>query len=340
MTSKNMAMTLEELKAQNEAEAAEPETIPQIEPETVEQTTEDEGTVEPLQVAEPSREEALPETLESWQDSGEAEAEKTFTGNDIAAARRKEREKSDRRHNEENSKLQAEIDQLRQAGKPANGQKPKREDFYDQVDSDEAYLDALSDWKIDQKVVQAENRNRKLQAAQFQEQQQQATSQRVNQHYANAEKLIAGSNISAEMYATADQRVRNTIEAMVPGGGDAITERLIADLGEGSEKVFYNLGVNKQRMSEFVEKFKSDQTGIQAAMYLGRLQSKVGNPQTKKTTAPAPAPSINGDANGDQGKAANEFKKRYDSAHSKKDAQSAFNARADARSAGVDVSSW
>ena len=117
-----------------------------------------------------------------------------------------------------------------------------------------------------------------------------------------------------------------------------IVDGLIANLGEGSEKVFYSLGVNGAKRDKLTSLLTTDPSGIKAAMYLGTLKAELNAPNRKTTNAPAPAPNLQGDgATKDPHK---QLKKDYDKASAAGDAQGAFNARMAAKKAGANIKTW
>jgi hypothetical protein len=109
-------------------------------------------------------------------------------------------------------------------------------------------------------------------------------------------------------------------------------------LGEGSEKVNYYLGRNKAALAKFQNLLMTDKTGIQAAVFLGQEKQRLTKITKPRSNAPKPATEIRGDeiVTG----AAGRYKKKYYAAHKKGDTQSAYNAKKEARAAGVDVSKW
>jgi len=120
---------------------------------------------------------------------------------------------------------------------------------------------------------------------------------------------------------------------MYPDAGDALVDAFISKVGDGSERVFYNLGINKTNLGKFRETLVNDPTGLDAAIYLGGLNKTLNKTVKRKSSAPAPA-----DGKSDvKGKA---YKKKYDAAHEKNNPQAAYNAKKAAREAGVDVSDW
>ena len=133
--------------------------------------------------------------------------------------------------------------------------------------------------------------------------------------------------------------MREAINGVFDKGGDAITEALIASLGDGSEKVFYKLGVDKKRLNELTHLLTEDKSGIKAAMYLGTLNTELSAPRKQTTKAKAPASTASGDGTQLKGEA-KALKTTYDKAVKSGDIQSRVSARRQAKQAGVDVSSW
>lgn len=337
-----MAQSLKQLKEEN-AKAEEEALTP---PQEVEEETEVEAVAEETdeleEVAEPVEGEEEDAEIEDWMQSDEQtsqDADKKFTDSDVAAAKRKLRARLEKKDSELDA-LKAEIEALKsQAPKSAQavGTKPVRSDFFGADDPDEAYLDALSDWKQENLKAEMLSATANKEAELRQQQMQQMTEKSVDQHYERAAQLAEKSGISAELYQSSDLQVRQAIESVMPGMGDAAADTLIASLGEGSERVFYNLGVNKSRLAELKNRLTEDPSGVRAAMYLGELKSEL-SPQRRKTSAPKPAPSLKGDE-----QVADKFaslKRKYNEAHKRGDTSAAFSARREARKAGADTTTW
>jgi hypothetical protein len=166
-----------------------------------------------------------------------------------------------------------------------------------------------------------------------------ARDKAVDEHYERVDKLLTDSGISPEVYKAADQKVREAVESLMPKQGDLVVDQMIAHLGEGSDKVMYYLGRNKGALGEFERLLIKDPSGIRAAVFLGTQKERLsGTPKKMKSAASPPANEIKGDANtGTKGKA---FKKRYDAAHEKNNMQAAYNAKKEAKAAGVDTKEW
>ncbi len=350
-----MAQTLAELKAENAKAEEEAASQPQAEAEETEVIEDELEQDKSEEVAEPVDDESSDDesedqakadiALEEWMQSDEPEsqAEKKFTDSDIGAAKAKLRAKLESKHNGELDKLKEKIAKLESGQTQAPVQptikaKPKRSDYDNADDPDEAFFEALTDWKVEQ----VEAKREAQQATENTQAQQQAQLKQVeaavDQHYERALKLSQKSNISPEAYQATQLKVRQEIESIFPKAGDHTTDVLIANLGEGSEKVFYNLGVNQARLDTLKQKLTTDKSGLSAAVYLGKLAAELNAPQKKRTNAPKPAARLSGDAVN-----AGKFgvvKKKYDKAIAAGDTNKAFKLRSEARKGGADTANW
>lgn len=349
-----MAQTLSELKAQN-AQAEEQQTDenaeqeeetstpPQAEEEEPESEAAEEETSTDDEDAETSEAGEGDSDVEDWMqgDSHESQDDKKFTDSDIGKAKAKLRAKLEKRHQEDVEKLQRENEELKrqlQGGKAQELVEPKREDFENEDDPDAAYTRAMSKYYVDKSRAEDQAKQATERAQQQQREFRETVSKAVDQHYERAVKLAEKSGITAEAYQSADYKFRQTIEEIFPEAGDNIADALIANLGEGSEKVTFNLGINTARREEFKRLLLEDRTGIKAGMYLGRLNAELSAPSKRTSNAPKPAPNLQGDkAMTGQHRA---LKKKYSEARNKGDTQAAYNAKKEAKKAGVDTSDW
>jgi hypothetical protein len=350
-----MAKTLEQLKEENaklEAEAAaNPQEAVEDEPEAqdegLEAETDDQAAELPAEEGESDADQDKPDEEgkevepEDWMkpddDQTSSGSDRKFTDSDIAAAKNKLKAKLQRKHDEETEKLKARLKELEQ-GKQPDLQKPKREQFLDHDDPDEAFAEAVAEWKWNQKNAESQAEKAAQDAERKRIERMQEVSQGVDEHYQRAVTLAEESGISAEMYQSADYRVRQAVDDVFEGAGDTIADALISNLGKGSERVFYNLGVNKTRLSELQSLLRTDPSGIKAAVFLGELKHDLTAPKKRQSNAPRPAPQADGDAAVTQ--SAKALKSKYDKAHAKGDSQTAFNAKREAKQAGVDTSKW
>ena len=328
--------SLEELKEENaRLEAEETEDSPQEEEVETEEEEAAEVVEEETEDLAESEEETETETeVESWMQSEDQDSQDDDVSDDSAiwaTARKKYKAKSEKEkeaHNEELARLKAEVEALKtqKSTVTAPTGKPKRDDFLDSDDPDEAYVDAMFEWRNGH---QAEQQTKAAQQAQ-----QQAAINEMNasvdQHYDRAAKLAKANKIEPAVYQQSDATVRNTI-------GESITDALISKMGEGSEKVMFNLGRNPRKLSELKASLASDPNGLSAMMLLGKWSAEL-TPPKRKTNAPAPAKAASGGS-----KTANTEKKlkaAYDKAFKSGDTSKAFTLKRQAKKAGSNTRDW
>jgi hypothetical protein len=325
--------TLEELRAENEAELKALEAT--IEPEPKDDPEEAEAD-------EPEQEEAEAVEAEDWTKGEEVKEETGFVPDSTAAAIRRKYKAQAKEAQEQASAANAELERIRKeldalkASKPAINplDEPKPESF----ETDRDYIAALA--RYNAQIILKETQTQQAAALKKQEQEarQSKLAEVVDQHYVRAAKLSEQAGISPEAYQASDLRVRQTVESVFPGGGDSITDALIANLGEGSEKVFYNLGVNQSRRDKFVQLLREDPNGLKATVYLGELKAQLKAPAKRETSAPAPMDAVQGDKQG--ASATDKLQKRYLEAHRKGNTQEAFNLKREAKLKGINVGQW
>ena len=331
-------MTLEELKRQNDAAEPEDTVTPQVTEELEEDELAAEETEETEGDAELPDDDAEETEVEAWMQSDSQESHDSVPLTAHTKLRSKLKAKIGDR-DDEITALRAELEAFKHnqsAPQQVATKRPTREDFDYDDDKYDAALDAYYMAQMDsklgsvaQKTQQSEQQNRVMQQ----------TEESVGQHYQRAEKLIKDSGITPDIYQAADRSFREVIESVLPGMGDNVTEALIARIGNGSEKVLFAFGRSTERKNELAKALRDDPTGIQAAILLGRKAAEFEMPGKKKTRAPAPAPRAEG---GEGGIITSNSKlaKKYAAAEKSGDLQAAFNARREARKAGIDVSKW
>lgn len=337
-------MSLSELKAENAKleEVKEPEPIEEVETELIE----DESEPEPVEQEETAEVEEETEAEEAeqpaWMQTEEEEVERKYTGGDIGAAKRKLREKLERKHTSEVDELKAEIEKLKTTGQPqaqpASNPKPKREDFYSADDPDEAYLDAMTDWKLSQMQAQQAQQASVQQAQQQQAARQEAINKALDSHYERAATMLKENGISEDLYMHAENEVINSVESIFPQNGRQIAAEIMSIVGDDSEKVMYYLGRNKAKLAEFQNLLRNDPNGHKAAVYLGEIKSSFKLPTKRKSTAPAAAPQLKAGAS--QSSSEKALLRKYKEAHKKRDSQTAFNIKREAKKAGINTREW
>lgn len=336
-----MDKTLEELRAENAAAEAANAQVPQTGANDADDAAANDLNDADDHADDQDDEDGAKAEPESWMKGDDQEshgAEKKFTDKDIGAAKARLRSKLDETKSELEQLRQQLEDERRKNVVQQPSAKPKRDDFYDQDDPDEAYTEALADWKVKDALGRQHSETQQYEFQRKQLEAQQAIETGVDQHYERAAKLAAASGISPELYQSADLRVRSAIDGVFPGGGEQVTNSLIACLGEGSEKVFYNLGVSPKRLAELVSKLQADPSGLQASTFLGRLSAELTAPVRRTSNAPAPATTVQGDANTSEvGKG---LHRKYQEAHKKGDTQAAFNIRREAKAKQINTQTW
>lgn len=337
-----MDKTLEELRAENAAAEAANAQDPQAGADDVDDAAANDQIDDDDHADDQGDDDGSKAEPESWMKGDDQEsqsAEKKFTDKDIGAAKAKLRAKLEREKQSEIEQLRAQLeDARRNTVAPQPSAKPKRDDFYDQDDPDEAYTEALADWKVKDALTRQHQETQHYEFKRKQLDAQAAVEKSVDQHYERAATLAAASGISPELYQSADLRVRSAIDGVFPGGGEQVTNSLIASIGEGSEKVIYNLGVNPKRLAELTSKLQADPSGLQASIYLGRLSAELAAPLRRASNTPAPATTVQGDANtSDVGK---NLQRKYQEAHKRGDTQAAFDIRRAAKAKNINVKSW
>ena len=271
----------------------------------------------------------------------EDDEKKPFDNSTAGQIRRKYKAKADKASAEDKetiAELQRKVQKLEEF-EPSNAapkhvaDKPARLQF----NSDADYIEALTDYKIDLRENQRNSKSIAESAKEEQDKQAQKTNEAVDSHYVRAEALSEKSGIKPESYQEADRRVRVAVENIFPNAGDSIVDSLISNLGVGSEKVFYHLGVNKAKLQEFVESFSEGQ-GLKTAAMLGELKARLVIPGKRISQAPSPGEEIISNGSGNKKESAH--KKIYNAAHKKGGVQKAYDAKKAARSAGIDTKSW
>jgi len=322
-------MELAELKKQNEDEAAELAEVEVIEPEV---EPEVEPEIEPEIELDEKDKPIEEKPVESWMETDEKSGD-VPVGTHIKMKQKLKGRVSEA--NEENERLRAENATLKASQQaPTELKRPMIDDF----PTDEEYYASLGKYEDDMAVDRHNRINLQQRQTDTVNQAQAKRDEAVSKHYERAGKLIEDSSVTAENYKTADTIVREAVESVMPKMGDIVTDQAISILGEGSEKVMYNLGVNKANRLEFIDLLREDNQGLKAVAFLARLQERLIKPKKGTSTARSPATQVKGDgATTPKSKAS---KRKYDDLHAKGKGQDAYNLKKQAKKDGVDVSQW
>ena len=336
-------LTLAELKAQN---ASEEETDQETEIVEAEEQQDTKVYIDPVEStveeSDDDTEEEEPEDVESWMQEEVAtpdDGDSGFKPNREAAAVRKKLKAKLHEKDDELESLRAEVERLK-SGSTTTPQtelkRPKLEDFDYDEDAYNAAVDDYYDKRFDSKLESKQSVQQQREAA---ERQKKALDEAVDRHYTRAAKLVEEGKVSEEKYTQADRAVRESFERIAKGNGDNIVDSLIKtldSLGEGSEKVIYQLGVNPAKMQEVANLFVTDPSGLSAVAYLGKLQASIQSPAKRKSSAPAPSPELKG--GGSAKTPADTLLKRYKKAGS--NVQARLDIKREAKKQGIDTRNW
>ena len=353
-----MAQTLKELKAENAAAEAPIVDAPVLDKkeiikdeyvEVVEQAKADD-------TGSKSEDEGSQEVeLESWQvtedtETSDDEQKGGFVPNHEAAKRRKKNQALRGEIKEKDSELddlRKQVEALQSGTAPKAEQeqaalvRPTREQFdYDDDAYDKAvdnYYDAKLDRKIDSRTKDSTEK-----ATQATQQQAFADNQKKNldAHYERAGKLVEDGKLTEESFRNADTLVRKALDSIKPGYGDMLTDSLIStlnSLGDGSEKVMYQLGVNPAKLLELQNKLITDPSGLSASMFLGQLQAKAQTPSKRRSQAPTPGSKVEGEG-GNNGNVST-LQKQYNKIDDN-DVQARISFKRQAKKNGIDTNNW
>ena len=345
-------LTLEVLRNQNRAEeeaarvdSGKVETETEVDDLEQTETYVNDDTESDSQLEPGKAEDGKEEEVESWMsesDSGSDDGskhEKTVALKDHIELRQSLKEKN-REKNEEIESLRRELEELKRgsvSAQPVQSQqlkpRPKLEDFDYDEDQHNAALDDWYDERLNAKLQTQQ------QSVSQQEQQRQASEkleQSVNEHYHRVNTLLSQNpKIQPEKYQDADLSFRRAVEDISPGNGDSIAETLISVMGEGSEKLIYNLGVNKGKMAEFKDVLRSDPRGLKVVAWLTEHKGAITQQAKRTSQAPKPARQVKGGGDG-KSVVATDFKRKYDKA---KTPQERYNIYRDAKKAGFNLHS-
>ncbi len=333
-----MEISLEDLKAENareEAELAASKTA--ISAEEVEDVAaEDESEVD-QGAAEHQDDEAKPE-VEDWmkEDDQESESSDSVPLATLVKTRKKLKGTISEKDNVI-EQLKAKVEQLERAqvnpvAQASTIKPPRLEDYnYDEArfaDAQAQYIDAQIAARLNNVTQQSEMERKQAQY-------RQKLDESLSDHYARAEKLVKSAGITEEQYQAADTKLRLAIDQVMPKQGDIVADTLLANLGEGSEKVGYWLGCNASAREELQRKLISDPSGLSAAMWLGGKARELSAPKQLKSNAPKPNTQLNGDGNTkDPHKA---LKDKLAKARLSGDMQKVLDLKLEAKKAGIDT---
>lgn len=330
-----VSKTLEELKQEIAESETETNQAPLEEVEIKEEVNEEVET-ETENLGEDEQEEDETESLDWLEQEEEQTSSDSVPLSKHIKTRQKLKDKI-QHANDENEQLRLENERLR-SGQVELKPKPKRDDFFEHDDPDEAYLEALSDWKIEQKQQTANQQKIAENNQRMIESQQRKIESDVSEHYQRAESFIKKHNISHDVYLKAETNFKDAVKAVNEEAGDGIVNSLISTIGEGSEKLMMYVGGNQQRREQLQTSLSNDPAGLKTMMLLGKWSAEIESPKKRVSQAPRPTSTAKGDVAITQTES--RLKKRYQKAMKDGDAQAVYNSKRDAKKAGYNTNSW
>lgn len=311
------------MTVETENEVVEQEVEEVVETEEVLEEVEDEKEEEVIQ----EEEEETPLYLETEEEEEESKLDTV----PLATHLRKKQ-----KYKDEIQTLKEELQALKQQTpqvKADDLKVPEELDF----DSPAEYHKALNEYnvKVAQRTFQSYEQEKRIrdEAERIQREREEA----VNEHYKRAEALLQKHSISPEVYKDSEKNVRDSVELVMPGQGEVVTDSLISIIGDDSEKAMLYLGRNKSALAEFTMLLQRDKTGLKAAAYLGKIAGKVNNNVKRQSQAPAPAPKTTGEQGQVSGAS---MMRKYNEAHKKGEIGKAYKIKQEAKKNGFDTSKW
>lgn len=287
-------MSLEELRAQVEAEEAEAteEVVEeqaeseQEEAETETEQTEEaelsddfelelEGEPEPDQQKKPSAEEALLHKLTKAKKRAKAAEDEK----DVLLKRIEDLEKR--------------LTQPAQPVPTSHAGEPKFPDMYDAgIDGDRGkYSKAVAKYLADM----SQYNSRHAEAEQAQATQKQRMEDVTKRLAVRAAKFATDNKVNIDRVADALNVATDAIDSAV--NLDGALAWLLDSVGDGGERVGYHLGTNENARTQLIGLLKDDPSGIKAAAHMARLADKLKPKQSRQISkAPEPDQPVKGDS--------------------------------------------
>lgn len=240
-------------------------------------------------------------------------------------------EEENRRLREENERLKNGGTQPQKLTKPI---RPKRADF----DTDDEYNEAVEVYDDKMATLRYHTVRETERVANDRKQFKKSIDDAVDAHYDRAVKLTEVTGITPEVFKKTDENLRQEIELISPGRGDIIADQMIAILGEGSEKVMYYLGRNKNALATVKTLLVEDPNGLKLATYIGEQKARLLNTTKRRSSATKPGSRVQGDkVTNSEGKAV--FKK-YQKAMKAGNYQAAFDLKRKAKGLKLNTKEW
>lgn len=332
-------MSLEQLRAQAEAEdkkateAEEPEAEVEEPEQPEEPEAEQEETEEPeAEEAEESEDFELeldgePEPGQQKPTREEALVHRLTAKHHKYKEARDERDALAERVKELEAKLNGNTQQPQSQPQQTRHEYPPVPLLYENgIDTPEQYQKAYQKWVADCKAIDQRHAEANQQQSEHKRQMEEMTrnlAKRVGK-FASEHKIKDDRVIGAIEKATSEVDEATKI--------DGSLAYLLDSVGDGGERVAYYIGTNDAAMSKVKELLQADKSGLKAIAHMTRLAEKLKPRQAKRTSkAPEPDQPLRGDGSSASAKA---LQDKWDKA---KDPQEMIRLRKKARELGVKL---
>lgn len=319
-------MSLEDLRAQAEAEDNE---VEQPEAEEPEQEEADEPETEQEETEEPEAEEA--EESDDFELELEGEPEPDQQKYDPVEVLQhklsRERKKKRRAREEADEKVRALEEQVKQLTQMLQGgQQPQRPapqarnaaepvfpDLYDDgINGDRQKYDAaVKRYFADMQSYQARHQEAEKAQNDYRKQVMEMTSALTQ----SAKEFCQAEKVSPERMGDALSKAIDDIDEFL--GIEGAGTRMLKAAGKNGAKVGFHLGTSEKAMNELKSLLKADPSGIDAAYKIGEWASNLKRKHSKRISkAPEPDQSLKGDGSTASAK---QLQQMYDKASEKSD---------------------
>lgn len=330
-------MSLEELRAQAEAEETKAEQ-PEAEADEPEQEEPEQEETE-----EPEAEEAEESDDFELELEGEPEPDQQkYDPVEVLQHKLSRERKKKQKARSEVDELKEQISRLTEmmqggqqqpqqaAPQAQSAAEPKIPDLYDSgIDGDrDKYDRAMKKWFQDYQAYQ----NRHQQAEQAQNQNRERFESMTKELATRAAKFASEHKVSVDRVADALDKATSEVDEAT--GIEGALAYLLDSVGDGSERVAYYIGTNNGAMSQIKGLLKDDPQGFKAIAHMTRLAEKLKPKHSRKVSkAPEPDQPLRGDSS----KSSPSAKKVQDMWDKAKTPDEMMAARRKARELGVQL---
>lgn len=298
-------MSLEDLKAQAEAEeevteeAEEPETQDEPEEEEAEDAETEEGSSDEEEGDE-AEEAETSEDFELELDGEPEPGQQKPSPEDALVYKLTKQKAKAKEYKTELEELKAELAALkagtRQPQTQSRPQQPAQQYppvpvlYEDGIDTKEQYTQAYQRWMADCKAIDQRNAEADQQKSEYKRQMEEMTHNLAKR----LGKFATEHKIKDERVISAAERATSEIDGATKIDGSLAY--LLDSVGDGGERVAYYIGTNDTAMTKVKGLLQQDSTGMKAIAEMTRMAERLKPKHSSRTSkAPAPDRPVKGD---------------------------------------------